>query len=124
MFNPYARSAKGQRAYAPKPKKKGKNLTTLGVITLTVGWLAGFSFEGAITGDVFLWFIEEVLVPHLWPGAVVVMDNLPAHKVEGVREAITAVGADVIYLPRVLTLCSKFISFMSCWRNRLIQAEQ
>ena len=99
MFNPYARSAKGQRAYALKPKKKGKNLTTLGVITLTVGWLAGFSFEGAITGDVFLWFIEEVLVPHLWPGAVVVMDNLPAHKVEGVREAITAVGADVIYLP-------------------------
>lgn len=98
MFNLYGRSLNGQRAYAQKPKKKGKNLSIIGAITLTVGWLAGLSFEGGTTGDLFLGFVEEVLVPQLWPGAVVVMDNLPAHKVEGVREAITAVGAHLIYL--------------------------
>ena len=98
MIGMYARSEKGKRAYSQKPQKKKKNISIIGAITLTVGWLAGFSFEGGTTGDVFLWFVEEVLAPQLWPGAVVVMDNLPAHKVEGVREAITAVGARLIYL--------------------------
>ena len=49
-------------------------------------------------GDTFLWFIENILVPQLWSGVVVVMDNLPAHKVQGVEEAIQAVGAKVVYL--------------------------
>lgn len=94
----YARSTKGHRAYAQKAPKNGKNVSIIGAITLMAGWIAGFSFEGGTTGDVFLWFVETVLVPQLWPGAVVVMDNLPAHKVEGVREVITAVGARLIYL--------------------------
>ena len=46
----------------------------------------------------FLWFFETRLCPKLWPGAVVVMDNLPAHNVRGVRAAIEAVGAHVVYL--------------------------
>jgi transposase len=94
----YARSAKGDRAYSKKPAQKGKNVSIIGVITLAMGWIAGFSFEGGTTADVFVWFIEEVLAPQLWPGAVVVMDNLPAHKVEGVREALKSVGARLIYL--------------------------
>ena len=44
-------------------------------------------------------YVEQVLVPTLAPGDVVVMDNLAAHKVAGVREAIRAVGASVLYLP-------------------------
>jgi transposase len=94
----YARSLKGLRAYSKKPAKQGKNVSIIGAITLTMGWIAGFSFEGGTTADIFLWFIEDVLAPQLWPGAVVVMDNLPAHKVEGVREALSAVGARLIYL--------------------------
>ena len=98
MIGMYARSEKGKRAYSQKAPKKGKNISIIGAITLTAGWLAGFSFEGGTTGDIFQWFIEEILAPHLWPGAVVVMDNLPAHKVDGVREAITSVGASLLYL--------------------------
>ena len=67
-------------------------------MTLNLGFLTGFSFEGGTNGDTFLWFVENVLVPCLWAGAVVVMDNLPAHKVTLVTEAIEAVGAKVIYL--------------------------
>ncbi|MGB0562684.1 MAG: transposase, partial [Spirulinaceae cyanobacterium] len=58
----------------------------------------GLSFPGGTNGALFLWFVETVLCPLLWPGAVVVMDNLPAHKVDGVRQAIEAVGARLVYL--------------------------
>ena len=93
MVELYARSLRGQRAYAKQPAKKGGNLSLIGAMTLTAGWMAGFSFLGGTNGDTFLGFIEQVLVPQLWPGAVVVMDNLPAHKVQGVAEAIASAGA-------------------------------
>ena len=44
-------------------------------------------------------YVSQVLVPELRKGDVVVMDNLPAHKVTGIREAIKAAGAGVLYLP-------------------------
>jgi NAD(P)-dependent dehydrogenase (short-subunit alcohol dehydrogenase family) len=44
-----------------------------------------FLADGGTNGDLFLWFIKEILVPQLWTGAVVVMDNLPAHQVQGVK---------------------------------------
>lgn len=50
-------------------------------------------------GTVFLAYIRQVLVPTLSPGDIVIMDNLPAHKVAGVREAIEAAGAELKYLP-------------------------
>ncbi|MEM6521824.1 MAG: IS630 family transposase [Cyanobacteria bacterium P01_C01_bin.70] len=98
MGSLYARAQRGQRAYAQQPKGRGKNLTILGVMSLKAGFLEGLSFTGGTTGDVFLWFIETLLSPLLWPGAVVVMDNLSAHKVDGVRQAIEAVGARLLYL--------------------------
>jgi transposase len=52
-----------------------------------------------MTGDVFRAYVKHMLAPALSPGEVVVMDNLAAHKVAGVREAIRAVGASVLYLP-------------------------
>ena len=55
--------------------------------------------RGATDGAVFLTYLKEVLVPKLWPGAVVIMDNLRAHKVKGVAEIIQAAGARVVYLP-------------------------
>ena len=54
--------------------------------------------NGRTNGKVFRTFVEQMLVPQLWPGAVVVADNLPAHKVQGISEAIEAVGAKLIYL--------------------------
>lgn len=50
-------------------------------------------------GDAFLAYVEQLLAPSLRPGDTVIMDNLPAHKVHGVREAIQAVGASLLYLP-------------------------
>ena len=50
-------------------------------------------------GDAFRAYVEQVLVPELAPADVVVMDNLPAHKVTGTREAIETAGATLLYLP-------------------------
>ena len=98
MINVYARAIKGQRAYSKRPLKRGKNISIIGAMTLEKGFLTGLSFDGGTNGDLFLWFIEKVLVPQLWTGAVVVMDNLPAHKVQGVKEAIAKAGAKLAYL--------------------------
>ena len=50
-------------------------------------------------GDIFLAYLEQVLCPRLRPGQIVILDNLSAHKVAGVREQIEAAGARLIYLP-------------------------
>lgn len=50
-------------------------------------------------GDIFLAYLEQVLCPQLRPGQVVIMDNLSAHKVDGVCQLIEATGAKLIYLP-------------------------
>ena len=55
--------------------------------------------DGPMNGNAFLAYVEQVLVPSLAPGDTVVMDNLSAHKVPGIREAIEAAGATLLYLP-------------------------
>jgi transposase len=55
--------------------------------------------DGPMNGAAFLAYVEQVLVPTLSPGDVVIMDNLPAHRVAGVREAIEAAGAAGLFLP-------------------------
>ena len=60
---------------------------------------APMTLDGTMYGDAFLAWVEQVLVPTLTPGDIVVMDNLPAHKVTGVREAIEAAGATRLFLP-------------------------
>ena len=57
------------------------------------------SIESPTDGDVFLAFVEQVLAPRLEPGHVVILDNLSAHKVAGVRELIEVRGAQLLYLP-------------------------
>lgn len=98
MTRQYARAPKGQRAAGRKPFQKGVNITMLAALFST-GLGAMMTIEGSTTGDVFLVYIRDVLVPQLKPGNIVVMDNLRAHKVKGVKEAIEAVGASVLYLP-------------------------
>ena len=63
------------------------------------GMLATMTVEAATDREVFLAYLDHVLCPKLRPGHLVVMDNLSAHKVDGVRERIEACGASLLYLP-------------------------
>jgi transposase len=63
------------------------------------GVIAPCVLDGPMTGEVFRAYVEQMLAPSLRSGDVVVMDNLPAHKVAGVREAIKAAGACLLRLP-------------------------
>ena len=72
-------------------------MSILGALTLH-GPLPPMGINGATDGAVFLAYLDRFLVPHLWPGAGVVMDNLGAHKVQGGREKIEAAGARLLYL--------------------------
>ena len=56
-------------------------------------------FDGPVNGDIFRTYVEQVLVPTLRPGDVVVMDNLGSHKSQAVRQAIRAAGAHLLFLP-------------------------
>jgi len=80
------------------PQSHWRTLTVLSAITLQ-GVLASMTIEDATDGDVFLAYLEQVLCPKLEAGQLVIMDNLRAHKVEGVREKIEARGARLVYLP-------------------------
>lgn len=62
--------------------------------------VAPFVIEGALNGETFRTYIEQCLVPTLKPGDIVVLDNVSTHKVNGVVEAIEAVGATLRYLPQ------------------------
>ena len=83
----------------------------LGALNLD-GVLCMMTVNGSTTGDVFLAFIEQVLVPKLSNGDVVVLDNLSAHKVTGVSDMIEASGAEVIYLP---PYSPDFNPIEQCW---------
>lgn len=97
MTRRYGRGLGGQRVPEGTPSH-WRTLTVLGAISLS-GWVATMTIEAPTDGDVFLTYLEQVLCPQLRPGQVVVMDNLSAHKVEGVRGLIEATGARLSYLP-------------------------
>lgn len=80
------------------PHGHWKTTTFVGALRLE-GMTAPMVLDGAMNGLAFVAYVEQVLAPTLKPGDVVVMDNLPAHKLAGVRDAIHAVGAEVRYLP-------------------------
>jgi transposase len=94
----YGRAPRGQRARGSAPINYGQNLTLIGALS-SGGIDALLTIEGATDGEVFRAYTERVLCPTLEAGDIVVMDNLGAHKVSGIREAIEACGASLIYLP-------------------------
>lgn len=94
----YGRAPRGERAVGSVPHNDGENLTLIGALSLS-GLQAPMTVEGATDGEVFRAYVEQVRCPTLESGDVVVMDNLGAHKVSGIREDIEAKGAEVIYLP-------------------------
>ena len=78
-----ARSLKGERAYDFKPFYRGKRISVIGAITQN-SVLAMKTIDKSMNGQNFRQFLKEELAPNLWKDAVVVMDNLPAHKVNEV----------------------------------------
>lgn len=94
----YGRGARGERVVESVPQNYGSNITMLCAISLS-GISAPMTVSGAVDGIVFKTYVEKILCPTLCAGDVVVMDNLPAHKVAGIRELIEAAGAKLIYLP-------------------------
>jgi transposase len=93
------RCARGVRLIGHVPQSHWKTLTFVAGLRQD-GMVAPFVIEGSIDGANFLAYAEQCLVPALKPGDIVVMDRLKAHLVAGVREAIEAAGATVVYLPQ------------------------
>jgi transposase len=93
----HARCPQGSRVYALKPFYRGAKVTVIGAISLKKV-VALMTLNGAMDGSAFEVFVKQCLIPQLWSGAVVVMDNLPAHKIASIIPLIRAVGADVLNL--------------------------
>ena len=98
MARPYAWAPRGKRAYAAKPRNRGRAVTLIGAMGVD-GLVATMTIEGGTDGEVVRSYVEQVLAPQLRPGNVVILDNLKAHKVAGIREAIEAAQATLRYLP-------------------------
>jgi len=92
------RAPRGKRCRAPVPHGHWKTTTFTGALRLS-GMTAPMVLDGPMNGPAFLAYVEQILVPTLRPGDIVVMDNLPAHKPGGVRAAIERAGATFLYLP-------------------------
>jgi len=98
MIRRYGRCATSQRLVDKAPHGHWKTTTFLAALRHD-GLTAPLVVDGAINGKIFLAYVRQHLVPTLRPGDIVILDNLSAHKVAGVREAIEGVGAHVAYLP-------------------------
>ena len=111
MIRMRARSLKGTRAHSSKPTKRGQNVSIIGALSLQ-GIVADYSLLGATDGLTFEAFIAQKLVPNLWKGACVVMDNCSVHLGESIRTLIEAAGAYLIYLP---PYSPDFSPIENCW---------
>ena len=97
LMRTYARSEQGTRAYDTKPFYRGAKVTAIGAIGISKV-VALMTMNDSMDGKAFEVFVEKCLVPELWKGAIVVMDNLSAHKLASIAPMIEAVGAKVICL--------------------------
>jgi transposase len=107
----YGRAAPGQRVGDQVPGDRGGNVSTIGALGLD-GMRTGLSVPGPIDGDTMLFFVEELLVPTLNRGDIVVMDNNPIHKLDDIEDAIEAAGAWVLFLP---TYSPDLNPIENCW---------
>jgi transposase len=98
MARRYGRAPRGQRLVASVPQGHWQTSTFLAALRRD-RISAPYVLDGAINGETFRAYVEQMLAPTLEPGDIVVMDNLGSHKVAGVREAIEARGAALLYLP-------------------------
>jgi transposase len=93
------RCPRGERLVGRVPHGHWKTITFVAALRHN-GITAPFVLDGSMTGEVFLAYVEQYLAPTLKRKDIVIMDNLSAHKVPGIREAIEAAGATLRYLPQ------------------------
>ena len=98
MTRAWGRAGKGERILETTPQGHWQVLTTLGALSLR-GLEAVMTIASPTDGEVFTAYVEQVLAPRLRPGDVLVLDNLSAHKVGGIRPLLEAQGAELLYLP-------------------------
>ena len=98
MARQYGRCKRGQRLIDYVPHGHWKTTTFIGALRAD-GLTAPCVLDGPVNGDCFLAYVRQILVPTLEHGDIVIMDNLGSHKVPGVRHAIEAAGAELLYLP-------------------------
>jgi transposase len=98
MTRVWARAPRGERIAEATPQGHWKVITTLGAMSLR-GIEAAMTIEAPTDAEIFDAFVEQVLGPKLKPGDVVVLDNLSAHKVDGIEEKVRVWGAELLYLP-------------------------
>lgn len=94
----YGRAPRGQRLVHKVLQGQWKTTTFIAALRHD-RVTAPFVLEGAMNGESFLAYIKQVLAPTLRRGDIVMMDNVPVHKIDGVQAAIEAVGATLMYLP-------------------------
>jgi transposase len=92
------RAPRGERLVGKVPHGHWK-MTTFVAALRSTALTAPCVIDGPMNGNAFLAYVEQILAPTLTPGDIVVLDNLSAHKVAGVRQAIEAAGARLLYLP-------------------------
>jgi len=92
------RAVRGQRVIGQVPRGHWKTMTFVAALRLAA-ITAPFVIDQPMSGDIFLAYLRRCLVPTLTAGDIVVMDNLPAHKIAQVRRIIEAAGAKLLYLP-------------------------
>lgn len=92
------RAMRGLRCRSPIPHGHWKTTTYTGALRLS-GMTAPMVLDGPMTGEWFVAYVEQILVPTLRPGDIVILDNLPAHKSAAARQAIEAAGARMLFLP-------------------------
>ena len=98
MTRTHGRSARGQRLVDRVPHGHWKTMTFLAALRCD-RIDAPFVLDGPINGEWFLAYVQQLLIPTLSPGDVVIMDNLGSHKGKAVRRAIRRAGAHLIFLP-------------------------
>lgn len=111
MTRRYGRAPGGERVGEGTPAGHWRTLTMLGAVRWS-GWVATMTIEAATDGEIILAYLQQLLCPQLQPGDVVVMDNLAAHKVSGVRDLIENTGAQLRYLP---AYSPDFNPIEKCW---------
>jgi transposase len=128
LIRHYARSLRGTRARGSQPNRRGQNVSVLGAISLQKV-VTSINLVGGIDGLTFEAFIIQKLVPELWTGAVVLLDNHSIHKGKNIEKAIQEAGAELIYLPPyspdfspIENFWSKVKSRLRTWRPRTYRA--
>ena len=117
------RSKRGQRLVSAIPHGHWKTTTFVAGLGHD-GLRAPCVIDGPMDGETFRAYVEQFLVPTLTPDHTVIMDNLPAHKVLGVREAIEATGAKLRFLPPYSPDLNPIEQFFSKLKARLRKAAE